>query len=459
MKLLPFGLAAALALSSHAAERSRRIEYADLPPALRARVSAGGLVERDFRAYVRDVEIETDRRVADGEREHLIYYALQSNRFTDRPRIEPAVSALRFVRGLSQADRDRVIADPSFLPAAGWPPAERARMADLLRAVDTRPTDARLVYFRQLLQAAGGSRAPDSLYPDYVKAARFLYRKEFLSGGGSPDDIAQVTRLYQSRAHSSDTQVEAGYGVYLGLGTLRGLEPGLRITRVLVVGPGLDLAPRTDLVDAVPPQSDQPFSVADALVRLSLASDSDLHVHSIDVNPRVVRFVEGVPREPAVLHVFTGINGSAEQPLRPEYRVYVEQLGRAIGESFVGPRAIASDPHYQHSIRIRPSVARAMSGERLNIITERLVAEAPFDLIVATNVLTYFDDRQLALALSNIAAMLRPGGCFLHNESRAGLVEVAEALDLPVLHMRTAVLGGPAAKPLYDVTWLHRKKP
>jgi SAM-dependent methyltransferase len=94
----------------------------------------------------------------------------------------------------------------------------------------------------------------------------------------------------------------------------------------------------------------------------------------------------------------------------------------------------------------------------LNIITERLVDEAPFDLVVATNVLTYFDDRQLALALSNIAAMLRPGGWLLHNESRAGLVEIAAALDMPVLQMRTAILAGPTDKPLYDVTWLHRRK-
>jgi hypothetical protein len=37
---------------------------------------------------------------------------------------------------------------------------------------------------------------------------------------------------------------------------------------------------------------------------------------------------------------------------------------------------------------VRPAVTRALSVERLNIVTERLVHEPPFDVAVATNVLT-----------------------------------------------------------------------
>ena len=98
-----------------------------------------------------------------------------------------------------------------------------------------------------------------------------------------------------------------------------------------------------------------------------------------------------------------------------------------------------------------------MSAERLNIVTQRLVDRPEFDLVVMTNVLPYFDDRQLALAFSNIAAMLRPGGYLLHNESRAGLAETASSVQMPVLHMRTAVIGGPRDRPLYDAVWLHQK--
>ena len=54
--------------------------------------------------------------------------------------------------------------------------------------------------------------------------------------------------------------------------------------------------------------------------------------------------------------------------------------------------------------------------ERLNL--DRLNPSrtaAPFDLIVATNVLVYYTPFEQALALSNIAAMLRPGGYLLTN--------------------------------------------
>ena len=50
-------------------------------------------------------------------------------------------------------------------------------------------------------------------------------------------------------------------------------------------------------------------------------------------------------------------------------------------------------------------------------MTERLGGK-PFDLVIATNILPYFDDGELTLAISNIAAMLAPGGVFLHNEAR-----------------------------------------
>lgn len=432
-----------------AAGRSLRIDYSDLPAALQHRWST----EAEFAAYVRDVETDTDRRVTEGEREHLIYYALQSATFTTRPRIEPAISGLAFVSRLSQPERNRLVEDPSYLPNAGWPPAERARVADLLNVLRKGPADARLAYFKELLLSGSGSPSVESVYPDYVRVARFLYRKEVLSGG----DAAKVSQVYQSRAYSTDTQIEAGFGVYLGLGTTRALEPALRVTNVLVVGPGLDLAPRTDLIDVVAPQSYQPFAVADALVALSLSSERELRIHSIDVNPRVVRFIEAAAREPVTLHLFTGIAEATAQPFSADYRTYVRQLGRAIGDEVAPPRAIVSDRRYQHSIAVRSSRAWTMSAQRLNIVAERLVDRGAFDLIVATNVLSYFDDRQLALALSNIAAMLRPGGYLLHNESRAGLVDTADALGLPTLQMRTAVIGGAATRPLYDAVWLHQK--
>jgi CheR methyltransferase, SAM binding domain len=431
----------------------RQIQYADLPSDIQKRFAADGIPARDFPGYLRSVETDTERRVSEGEREHLIFYALQSQGFTRRPPIEPAVSARRFVESLTPADRILFLEDPTYQPPAGWPSDERARVAEALSALGRKTSNARLAFFKRLLPETSGALSPDALYPDYVRVVRFLYQKEFASSGVAAD----IAQLYQTRPHSSDTQIEAGFGVYLGLGTLHALEPDRRINRVLVVGPGLDLAPRTDLVDVVAPQTYQPFAVADAILTLSAGSETDLHIHSVDVNPQVVRVAQLAAREPVTLHLFTGIAETGEQPFSADYRSYVERLGRAIGRATPPPAAIASDRRYRHSIAVRDTVRRALSAERLNIVTERLVDRPGFDLVVITNVLPYFDDRQLALAFSNIAAMLRPSGYLLHNESRAGLAETASSMQIPVLQMRTATIGGSRDRPLYDTVWLHRK--
>ena len=198
--------------------------------------------------------------------------------------------------------------------------------------------------------------------------------------------------------------------------------------------------------------------MADALIAQSLASERDLRVHSVDVNPAVVDTLKGAARRGATLHLFTGMAETAEQPFQPEYRTYVRQLGHTIGDEVAATEAVASNRLYQHSIAVRSAVLRTITAQRLNIITSRPAGEAPYDIVIATNVFIYFDDRQLALALSNISGILQPGGYLVHNESRAGLVETAVDVGLPLLQMRTVVLGGPPARPLYDTVWLHKKR-
>ena len=70
------------------------------------------------------------------------------------------------------------------------------------------------------------------------------------------------------------------------------------------------------------------------------------------------------------------------------------------------------------AIRVRPQFVRAITPRDLNIVLQRLdplAADERFDLIVATNVLLYYDIFDQSLALVNIAAMLRPGGILLSN--------------------------------------------
>ena len=67
----------------------------------------------------------------------------------------------------------------------------------------------------------------------------------------------------------------------------------------------------------------------------------------------------------------------------------------------------------------------------LNIVLQRL--ESPpterFDLIIATNILVYYDVFEQSLALTNMEAMLRPGGFLLSNNA---------LLELPSSRMHSA---------------------
>ncbi len=300
-------------------------------------------------------------------------------------------------------------------------------------------------------------RAP-ALAREYLRVMRFVYQKEFVAQRSSrPADA--VADLYRSRGLSTDTAVEAGYVVSIGLGIVKSLEPDRRIRRVLIVGPGLDLAPRTALLEVGPPESYQPWAIMDALVSHGLATLGDLEVVAADINPRVVSHLRRAHDAPPRLNLVSEIRDSETVTLSADYRDYFARLGRAIADGSAPPTSSkAVNGHLRSTVRVGPAAARALEAETLDIVTERLDGK-PFDLVVATNILPYFDDGELMLAMSNVAAMLAPGGVFLHNESRPLLGDVTAAVGLPFEQSRHVVIatvrGAPA--PLFDSVWLHRK--
>jgi len=108
------------------------------------------------------------------------------------------------------------------------------------------------------------------------------------------------------------------------------------------------------------------------------------------------------------------------------------------------------------TLAVSAQAASALRATPLDIVTQRLDGER-FDLVVATNILPYFDDPQLALAVANIAAMVTPGGAFLHNEQRPIIGDLAAAMGLPLQQSRHAVIATVtgAKAPLYDSVFLH----
>ena len=435
-----------------------RIAWNDIAP-LGARLQAWGLNASDFPGYVDRTHRENLRRVREGDLDHLVFYLLQSTRFTSLPPIEPALTARALVESLEPPHREEFL-KTSKLDAARVPANVRPRIAALERALDKPGDDVRLRYFRDLVAEAfpGTSDLKDALTTEYLRAMRFVYQKEFVAQRSErPADA--VAELYRARGLSTDTAVEAGYLVHLGLGVIKGLQPDRRIRRVLIVGPGMDLAPRTGFRDS-PPESYQPWAVIDALLSTGLARLDDLEVTAADINPRVVAHLRRSVAAPPTLRLTSEIAEKDGLAFSRDYREYFDALGARLSTAAAAPRVTEDAAgHLQKSVRVRADAARVLRAEPLDIVTERLTG-SPFDLVIATNILPYFDDQQLALAASNIAAMLAARGLFLHNEARPILGELTAAFGLPFEQSRHAVIatvaGAPA--PLFDSVFLHVRR-
>lgn len=402
------------------------------------------------------------------------------------PVVEPALSARTFVEELGRA---RI-------------PSDAAARLDALAAALTGATptpgptpradadDARLALFRQVIAEAGFTRAARAgrsrgatttmtlaarLRTEYIRAMGFLYEKEFVAPRAA-DSREATAALYHARAHSTDTQIEAGFAVAEALATLRALSPDSRITRLLIVGPGLDLAPRTGLLEDAPPQSYQPFAVADTLLALGMAERETLRIDIVDINPLVVRHFARLSASaaPASIVIESGLIDDAHTRLSEDFRRYVRQWGAMIRwrQSPLAPApdareaaavdaraaAPATPVSRGRQLWIDPIITRAITARRANIVIDRLAATAAYDLIVITNVLPYLDDTELLVALSNVAAALAPGGTFIHNEPRRLLLATGAAIGLPAVQSRTVQLAAPAGgQPLFDTVVLHRK--
>src|SRR5262249_33892744 len=272
----------------------------------------------------------------------------------------------------------RSTTNPPAVPADA-----EARVVAFVKAVESSDRDPRLSYFRALLADAHTSEERRTLVETTCgRAMSFVFQKECASP--SPD---AAERLYQTRGLSTDTAIEAGYAVQSGLGVLKGLDPSRRIRRVLIVGPGIDLAPRTGMLEIGPPESYQPWAVIDALVSLGLSRLDDLEVIGADINPRVVDRLRASRQTPPLLRLVSGIGESETLRFAGGYREYFAALGKSVGAVRGGGGAPSG--HASKTVAVSAQAARTLRAERLNIVTERLAGET-FDLVIATNVLPYF---------------------------------------------------------------------
>ena len=254
------------------------------------------------------------------------------------------------------------------------------------------------------------------------------YRRAAASARRPGDQSAELntySTMYRDRGLSSDTRLTADFALDKALEVIaaKGTLAADSVRRVAIVGPGLDFTDKAEGYDFYPQQTIQPFALVDSLTRLGLAKPDDLRVTTLDLSPRVNGHLDTARRraqggEPYVLQLPLPKDDPTHQ-WHPDLVAYWQRFGDRIGEEIapIPLPPVAGDVRVR-ALRVRPTVTLSIAPQDLDIIVERLepLADAErFDLIVATNILVYYDGFDQALALANVSKMLRPGGYFMTN--------------------------------------------
>ena len=333
--------------------------------------------------------------------------------------------------GMSFTNQPRAVASELTGSAASIDALVEARLDDLLDGLQKPQPQDRLQVVREVLQRRrleATTTAGRNGIRRFLRQARARMIAEFAdydrrlqSVRGSSDRselLSLEAVLYRQRGLSTDASLLVNYGIEQALDALAadGSVAGGAIRHIGIVGPGLEFANKAGGTDSYPQQTVQPFAVIDAVVRRRLADRGVVRVTTLDVNPRVTRHLDEARRraadgEPYLVHVALGGDDVWSAGLRE----YAQRFGGSIGEAVVAAPAAAPDASTRRLVRFPAAVVQAIVPQDVNVVLERPVPAAMFDLVIATNVLVYYSRFEQALALTNLAAMLRPGGVLLTN--------------------------------------------
>lgn len=390
----------------------------ELPPGLAKPTPAQR--ETAWPAWIEQRDRQIRARLEQGDEDTVVNWLLFGTSFTSRPR-----AVLGAVETGAPGDQELVLRRTIELISA--------RLDDLLKALAAPGNDERRLFARTLLEKKGlrvATAANRETARDYLLAAviRVATEQEQIdqelgetSGGDSLAEFVRRSRLFRTRGLSLDTSLVTNYSVEQALTAMkaRGLLQARSIRRVAIVGPGLDFADKDVGFDIYPPQTLQPFAVLDSLRRLDLApAPGDPEIVLLDISPRIVDHVMQA-RARAAKNVGYTLNLPLARgtPWLPDVRAYWQTFGDRVGAPAQAPvsKAVAEVADVR-AVRARPSAVQRMSVLNVNIVTERIDGEA-FDLVIGTNVFIYYDVLDQALALSNVGAMMKPGGILLANVS------------------------------------------
>jgi hypothetical protein len=156
----------------------------------------------------------------------------------------------------------------------------------------------------------------------------------------------------------------------------------------------------------------------DSLLRLGLADAKGLDVTTLDLSPRVNAHVRRMRQRAAAGRSYTlQLLRETGAGWREEFTAYWQRFGDQIGVQ-AKPAALPEGVEGLaiRAVRIRAGSVLRVRAADLNVVLQRLEG-AGYDLVVATNILVYYDLFEQCLALENVERMVRPGGFLLSNNA------------------------------------------
>ena len=399
------------------------------PAALRGKTDAQ--IAAAWPAWVAKHNAEIRARLERGDEDSIVNFWLYGTSFTKAPRAtEQDVARL--------GSRNEV--------------AEllEARVDDLVAGIRSPGSNERLQFARRVVERHGitpeGPQGADRTRAYLIQLRERMiaeterYRKTLQSASLLADDRAKLAAFataYRDRGLSSDTSIQPDFALDAAIADAKRSGIIDRVRRVAIVGPGLDFSDKAEGYDFYPVQTLQPFAVIDSLIRHGVAGDGDLSVATLDLSPRV-----NLHLERARTNARDDMNYLVQLPLSdddairqwdPALVAYWQHFGDQIGDEVTAMKPPEGAGKLRvRAVRIRYAIVEKLEPHDVNIVLERLTAQ--FDLIIATNILVYYDPFEQSLALTNIAAMLRPGGLFVTNYAVSPLppMEPKAAAVVPV---------------------------
>ena len=394
------GVCITCALATSAPPQTRFLSYTEAQEIL----AAFGRTEEPsaWDQWVRTEDREMRRRVDRGFEDSISNLILYGISFTRLPRLESADAAVTATGELVEAARARVRA---FAAALAHPQAnERLRFA-------------REYLSRQGVQPRGVEAFLAANLTRYVMEQRAYQEKLRLAsetGDGSQMLFARAT-LFESRGLSVDTSLLPNYALEETLRVMvrkHALDPA-HIRNIAVIGPGLDFSDKRDGYDFYPVQTIQPFAVLEAVVRLGVGDAGGLRLITLDLNPAVNAHVrQTVERARAGTRYVLHLPHDPAADWTPQIVAYWKHFGELIGSPIDSVRA--PEGVTVRAISVQPKYLSRIQARDLDVVGQILEGEQ-FDLVVATNILVYYDQFRQALAMACIAQMMSSGGVFLSN--------------------------------------------